>query len=248
MPGEAARCSKLLACRTPHWATNSSPAPSVRPRSPIHYPPATIGTALSAARPTPASGWPTTQPCCSVPYFLVTFTVPQPLHRLWMRSHPGQDLDLLFATSAPCSRIWSATPSRSRASLGMLGLLHTWSRTLIYHPHVHYLVPAGGQASINAGGFPVVPSSSSMSIRWPITTHPLSSGPSTRCARPAQDLARSRLEAALGGPIASPPVPVRPPCVISAATSSKTATGDRDLPLLPRWPGALALSRQHLGA
>jgi hypothetical protein len=26
----------------------------------------------------------------------------------------------------------------------MLGLLHTWSRTLEYHPHVHYLVPGGG--------------------------------------------------------------------------------------------------------
>jgi hypothetical protein len=26
----------------------------------------------------------------------------------------------------------------------MLGVLHTWTRTLVYHPHVHYLVPAGG--------------------------------------------------------------------------------------------------------
>jgi hypothetical protein len=26
----------------------------------------------------------------------------------------------------------------------MLGVLHTWSRTLIFHPHIHYLVPGGG--------------------------------------------------------------------------------------------------------
>jgi hypothetical protein len=26
----------------------------------------------------------------------------------------------------------------------MLGILHTWSRTLIFHPHIHYLVPGGG--------------------------------------------------------------------------------------------------------
>jgi hypothetical protein len=26
----------------------------------------------------------------------------------------------------------------------MLGVLHTWSRTLIFHPHVHYLIPGGG--------------------------------------------------------------------------------------------------------
>jgi len=25
----------------------------------------------------------------------------------------------------------------------MLGVLHTWSRTLVYHPHIHYLIPAG---------------------------------------------------------------------------------------------------------
>jgi hypothetical protein len=27
--------------------------------------------------------------------------------------------------------------------MGVLGILHTWSRTLTYHPHVHCLVPAG---------------------------------------------------------------------------------------------------------
>ncbi len=26
----------------------------------------------------------------------------------------------------------------------MVGVLHTWGRDLTYHPHVHYLVPAGG--------------------------------------------------------------------------------------------------------
>jgi len=28
----------------------------------------------------------------------------------------------------------------------MVGVLHTWTRNLIYHPHVHYLIPAGGLA------------------------------------------------------------------------------------------------------
>ena len=31
--------------------------------------------------------------------------------------------------------------------VGMVGVLHTWGRNLSYHPHVHYLVPAGGLAS-----------------------------------------------------------------------------------------------------
>ena len=28
--------------------------------------------------------------------------------------------------------------------LGFFGVLHTWGRTLDYHPHVHYVVPGGG--------------------------------------------------------------------------------------------------------
>jgi hypothetical protein len=31
--------------------------------------------------------------------------------------------------------------------LGMVGVLHTWGRNLSYHPHVHYLIPAGGLAA-----------------------------------------------------------------------------------------------------
>lgn len=77
------------------------------------------------------------------PYFLPTFTVPEAL-RAWLRSHPALGRDLLFATSARALQALAANPHRLGASLGMLGVLHTWSRTLIYHPHVHYLVPAGG--------------------------------------------------------------------------------------------------------
>ena len=78
-----------------------------------------------------------------VPYFLVTFTVPEALRRL-IRSHQQILLDLLFATSAQALQDLAGNPRRLGAQLGMLGVLHTWSRTLIFHPHVHYLVPAGG--------------------------------------------------------------------------------------------------------
>lgn len=78
-----------------------------------------------------------------VPYFLVTFTVPAELRRV-IRSHQQITLDLLFASSARALQDLAANPRRLGAQLGMLGVLHTWSRTLIYHPHIHYLVPAGG--------------------------------------------------------------------------------------------------------
>jgi hypothetical protein len=28
--------------------------------------------------------------------------------------------------------------------IDMMGILHTWTRDLFYHPHIHYLVPGGG--------------------------------------------------------------------------------------------------------
>jgi len=78
-----------------------------------------------------------------VPYFLVTFTVPEAL-RDWIRSHLREGLDALFGASAQALQDLASNPKRLGAQLGMLGVLHTWSRTLIFHPHIHYLVPGGG--------------------------------------------------------------------------------------------------------
>jgi hypothetical protein len=38
----------------------------------------------------------------------------------------------------------AADPRFIGGQLGLVGVLHTWGRTLTYHPHVHYLIPAGG--------------------------------------------------------------------------------------------------------
>jgi hypothetical protein len=78
-----------------------------------------------------------------VSYFLVTFTVPGAL-RPWIRSHLQHGLDVLFSASAQALQDLAANPKRLGAQLGMLGVLHTWSRTLIFHPHIHFLVPGGG--------------------------------------------------------------------------------------------------------
>jgi len=78
-----------------------------------------------------------------VPYFLVTFTVPEGL-RHFIRSHQQIALDLLFAASAQALQDLARNPRRLGAELGMLGVLHTWSRTLVFHPHIHYLIPGGG--------------------------------------------------------------------------------------------------------
>ena len=77
------------------------------------------------------------------PYFLVTFTVPEAL-RLFLRSHQQIGLDLLFTCTTQALQDLAANPRLLGAQLGMLGVLHTWSRTLIFHPHIHYLIPGGG--------------------------------------------------------------------------------------------------------
>jgi hypothetical protein len=81
-----------------------------------------------------------------VPYFLVTFTVPEEI-RHFIRSNQKVALDLLFECSAQAMQELAGNPRRLGAQLGLLGVLHTWSRTLIYHPHIHYLVPGGGLTS-----------------------------------------------------------------------------------------------------
>jgi hypothetical protein len=78
-----------------------------------------------------------------VPYFMLTFTLPAPL-RPMARNRQALLYDLLFRTSAAATQRLAADPRFVGGQLGMVGVLHTWGRTLTYHPHVHYLIPAGG--------------------------------------------------------------------------------------------------------
>jgi hypothetical protein len=76
-----------------------------------------------------------------VPYFLVTFTVPEQL-RTAIRTHAKELYGALFRESA--GALHDAALSKLGIQLGFTGVLHTWTRQLLFHPHVHYLVPGGG--------------------------------------------------------------------------------------------------------
>lgn len=78
-----------------------------------------------------------------VPYFLVTFTIPGALRTVF-RSHQRLCYRLLFAASTAALQEVAAQPRLLGAKLGFLGVLHTWTRQLLYHPHVHFIVPGGG--------------------------------------------------------------------------------------------------------
>jgi Putative transposase/Transposase zinc-binding domain len=77
-------------------------------------------------------------------YFLVTFTLPAELRAL-ARRHRRVVYAALFEASSAALRALAADPKFIGTSrLGFFGVLHTWGRTLEYHPHVHYVVPGGG--------------------------------------------------------------------------------------------------------
>jgi hypothetical protein len=80
-----------------------------------------------------------------VPYFMLTFTLPSQL-RPFARSHQKLVYDVLFRASAEAAQQLARDPRFVGGTLGLVGVLHTWARDLSYHPHVHYLVPAGGLA------------------------------------------------------------------------------------------------------
>jgi len=80
------------------------------------------------------------------PPFLVTFTLPDALREL-SRSQQQLFSNILFRSSAQALPDLALDPRCVGGKIGMVGVLHTWTRALHYHPHVHDLVPAGGLAS-----------------------------------------------------------------------------------------------------
>jgi ribosomal protein L37AE/L43A len=77
------------------------------------------------------------------PHFLVTFTLPDELRAL-ARSKQKTIYHLLFRASSAALLHLAQDPRFVGARLGMVGVLHTWTRQLLYHPHVHYIVTGGG--------------------------------------------------------------------------------------------------------
>ena len=86
-----------------------------------------------------------------VHHFLVTFTVPEAVRRL-LRATSTAKLRAGYAAIFACG---SATIGGLLANpkflgcndVGFFGVLHTWGRDpMVYHPHVHFVVPGGGVA------------------------------------------------------------------------------------------------------
>ncbi len=81
----------------------------------------------------------------NVPYFFVTFTLPEQLRPI-ARSHQKLIFNLMFAAAWQAMKKLALDKRLLGGLIGALAVLHTWTRTLIYHPHIHFLVPAGAIA------------------------------------------------------------------------------------------------------
>ena len=78
-----------------------------------------------------------------VDYYLVTFTLPFELRAL-AKAHSTTVLPLLMQCAADTLRRFGRNEPGLEAELGLCAVLHTHTRRLDYHPHVHIVVPGGG--------------------------------------------------------------------------------------------------------
>jgi hypothetical protein len=76
----------------------------------------------------------------------VIFTLPHDLNPLWLANGPLMTT-LLFQAVRETLFDLLADTTYLGAQPGMIAALHTWSQTLVLHPHVHGLVTGGGRTS-----------------------------------------------------------------------------------------------------
>jgi hypothetical protein len=79
----------------------------------------------------------------AVKHFHVVFTIPNCLHKLF---YINQDkaYSLFFKAAGKALIQCSTNHQFLGAQVGAVAILHTWGQTLVYHPHIHMIVSAGG--------------------------------------------------------------------------------------------------------
>jgi hypothetical protein len=78
-----------------------------------------------------------------VNYFMATFTLPPTLRPVAFR-HPQRVYRAMFHAVAATLKAFGFNHRDLHAELGFCAVLHTHSRRLDYHPHIHVVIPGGG--------------------------------------------------------------------------------------------------------
>src|SRR5215467_4246090 len=132
-------------------------------------------------------------------HYHVIFTLPHELNPLWLANIPVMTT-LLFQAVRDTLGALLGDPKYLGAQPGIIAALHTWSQTLVLHPHVHCLVTGGGLTPDGHwkavhNGF-LLPARVVMARWWRRSDRPLRVGP-----------ARAHASAA----VAQSPEPLGPP-------------------------------------
>jgi Putative transposase/Transposase zinc-binding domain len=78
-----------------------------------------------------------------VPYFHVVFTVPKEIAAITYQNKKVV-YGILFRVTAETLTTIAADPKHLGAQIGFFAVLHTWGQNLLFHPHLHCVVPGGG--------------------------------------------------------------------------------------------------------
>ena len=76
-------------------------------------------------------------------YFHVVFSVPEQIASITYQNKKVVYAILFRAVAKTLSTI-AADPKHLGAEIGFFSVLHSWGQTLVYHPHLHCVVPGGG--------------------------------------------------------------------------------------------------------
>jgi Zn finger protein HypA/HybF involved in hydrogenase expression len=78
-----------------------------------------------------------------VPYFMVTFTLPEQLRPVMLGNRTA--MELFFKCSSQALSCLLSDPKRTGFERhGFFGVYQSWTQDMRFHPHIHYIVPAVG--------------------------------------------------------------------------------------------------------
>ena len=82
------------------------------------------------------------------PCFMITVTLPEELRRFVYKEQEWF-YGLFFAAVSGALKDLGQDPKHLGGSIGMTAVLHTWTREMLYHPHLHVIMPG---VAINQDG------------------------------------------------------------------------------------------------
>lgn len=91
-----------------------------------------------------------------VPYFHVVFTVPEAIATITSQNKKLV-YGILFRTTAETLTTIAADPKHLGAEIGFFAVLHSWGQNLMFHPHLHCVVPGGGLSPDGQGWISCAP-------------------------------------------------------------------------------------------